>query len=546
MQIGDGCVGMSRTEWVSRPMNQVEADFKVPPLEAILFDLDGVVTRTARLHAAAWKRLFDDYLRVWAAERGELFRPFDVKADYQRFVDGKPRYEGVRSFLESRGIRLPYGEPTDPANRETVCGLGNRKNAIFHELLAQGGVEVFESSVTFVRDLKTGGVRVALVSSSKNTAAVLQSAGLSGLFDVQVDGVEAARLGLKGKPYPDTFLEAVRRLGVAPAGAAVVEDAIAGVAAGHAGGFGLVIGVARTDDDEALRANGADLVVRDLAELGDGAALRARPRPQPANLPNAFDRTAEFRARIADKRPAVFLDYDGTLTPIVARPELAVLSDAMRATLVRLAERCPVAIVSGRDRADVARLVGLDGLVYAGSHGFDIAGPGGLRKEHERAAAFLPALDRAEERLRREVAGIDGALPERKKFAIAVHYRLVAEEEVARIERAVAAVAAAIPELRRSAGKKVFELRPRIDWDKGKAVLWLLAALGLDGTDVLPFYIGDDETDEDAFRALAGHGIAILVGGEGRSTAAGYVLADPAEVARFLGDPAAMLGDPAP
>lgn len=522
------------------PMEQLRT------LDAVIFDLDGVVTRTAGLHAAAWKGLFDDFLAARTAQRDTPFRPFDADTDYKLFVDGKPRYEGVRSFLESRGIALPDGDPIDPPDRETISGLGNRKNALFQEYLSGGGVEVFQASVDFIGAVKKGGLKVALVSSSKNASAVLAAAGLADLFDLQVDGVEAARLGLRGKPHPDTFLEAARRLGVPPKRAAVVEDAMAGVAAGRAGAFGLVIGVAGSDDGAALQANGADIVVKDLAELGEVSALQARSRPTASTLLHAIDHIAGIRARLAGKRPAVFLDYDGTLTPIVARPDLAVLSDKMRTRVARLAELCTVAIVSGRDRADVSRLVGLDGLVYAGSHGFDIAGPGGLAKEHERAAEFLPALERAEERLRRGLAGIEGALVERKKFAIAVHYRLVAEEEVARMERAVAAVAAELPDLRRTAGKKVFELRPRIDWDKGKAVLWLLGALGLRDAEVLAFYVGDDETDEDAFVALEGRGIGILVADGRQPSAASYRLADPDEVARFLGEIAAMLEDTAP
>jgi alpha,alpha-trehalase len=525
---------MSRTK--TNPTDQA--------LDAFIFDLDGVVTRTAGLHATAWKRTFDHYLAERAAQQHEAFQAFEDE-DYRRFVDGKPRYEGVRSFLESRGIMLPCGDPADPPERETICGLGNRKNALFQQLLAQGGVEVFESSVRFIRSLKEAGVKVALVSSSKNAAAVLDSAGLADLFDVRVDGVEAARLGLKGKPHPDTFLEAARRLAVTPERAAVVEDAIAGVAAGRAGGFEQVIGVAREGNGAALRAAGADLVIGDLAELGNHDSQQARRRPEAYTLANALDRGAEIRSRLAGKRAAVFLDYDGTLTPIVDRPELAVLSRSMRCIIERLAERCPVAIVSGRDRADVEALVALHGLVYAGSHGFDIAGPDGLRKEHERAAEFIPALDRADARLRREIAGVSGAQVERKGFAIAVHYRRVAEDEVGRIERAVATVAADTPDLRRTAGKKVFELRPRIEWDKGRAVLWLLAALGLDDETVLPLYFGDDDTDEDAFAALAGRGIGIFVGDAGRSTAAEYVLADADEVGRFLGELATLLEDPA-
>ncbi len=199
----------------------------------------------------------------------------------------------------------------------------------------------------------------------------------------------------------------------------------------------------------------------------------------------------------------------------MARPDLAILSDAMRAILSRLAARCSVAVISGRDLADVRRLVGLDNLVYAGSHGFDIAGPDGLRIEHEEGAAFSAAVQRATELLRPALTGIEGALVEPKRFAVAVHYRQVADVDVPQVEAAVDRAIAAVPELRKSGGKKVFELRPSFDWDKGKAVLWLLDALGQDDADILPFYIGDDLTDEDAFRALSGRGVTIYVGDAG-------------------------------
>jgi alpha,alpha-trehalase len=246
---------------------------------------------------------------------------------------------------------------------------------------------------------------------------------------------------------------------------------------------------------------------------------------------DAFDAAARL---IRGRRPAIFLDYDGTLTPIVARPELAVLSDAMRATVQRLARLCTVAVVSGRDRPDVERLVGLDALVYAGSHGFDIAGPGGLRIVHQRGAAFAAAVDRAAAALKSALAPVDGALVERKHFAVAVHHRLVAAADLPRVEAAVDRALQATPELRKTHGKKVFELRPRFDWDKGKAVLWLLSALELDRPEVLPFYLGDDITDEDAFRALAGRGIGIFVGAGDAATAAAGRLDDPDAVRRFL------------
>ncbi len=242
---------------------------------------------------------------------------------------------------------------------------------------------------------------------------------------------------------------------------------------------------------------------------------------------------AEIEARLAGKRASVFLDYDGTLTPIVASPELALLSQRMRAILLALAARCSVAIVSGRDLADVKRLVGLDNIVYAGSHGFDISGPNGLSVRHKDSAAFREAVKQAAKMLASAVAPIKGALVEPKRFAVAVHYRQVGDADVPRVEAVVDDVLKAVPELRKTYGKKVYELRPRFDWDKGKAVRWLMEALGQAGADVVPFFLGDDFTDEDAFAALADIGVTIFVGAPHR-TVARYTLADTDAVATFL------------
>ena len=258
--------------------------------------------------------------------------------------------------------------------------------------------------------------------------------------------------------------------------------------------------------------------------------------PSPAEsasprLPSALAPGTDLARQLEIKRPVVFLDYDGTLTPIVARPELAILDDAVRRTLVALAERCPVAIVSGRDRADVQSLVAIDSLIYAGSHGFDIRGPG-LRSEH--GAAFAPDLDAAETELRHSLTAFRGAFLERKTYSLAVHVRALAPNIAAAVERAVDAVLSRHPRLRKGTGKMVFELLPRFDWHKGKAVLHILKSLRLPAGDVLPIYIGDDRTDEDAFAALAGVGVGILVTESPRRTAAYYTLRDPAEVHRFL------------
>jgi len=508
-------------------------------LDAILFDLDGVVTETAKTHARAWKATFDEYLRQRAARVGGSQDPFDLLQDYERYVDGKPRYDGVASFLQSRGIYLPPGEEADPPEKETIRGLGNRKNQLFLEAIRRQGVEVYGTSVDFIRRAKAHRLRVAVVTSSRNCGEVLKATGIGELFDAQVDGVVAKEWMLAGKPAPDTFLEAARRLGVKPGRAAVVEDAISGVRAGKAGDFELVVGVSRSGQPELLRQSGADIVVSDLSELSFGEGKTAVNNIAPP----AFEKRDELWARVGKRRIAVFLDYDGTLTPIVERPELAVLSEDMRGTLAALAGRCPVMVISGRERGDVERLVGLKGLVYAGCHGFDIAGPTGAGLPNLDVAGYAPIVAQAARDLDRELASIPGIIVENKTYAVAVHFRLVGPADVGRVEHIVDGVVARHPLLRKTGGKKVIELRPGMNWDKGKAVLWLLDALGLDGADVVPVYIGDDITDQDAFDALHGKGISILVAEDPQTTSADYRLSDTAEVREFLKELSAFLGE---
>jgi beta-phosphoglucomutase family hydrolase len=237
------------------------------PIRACLFDLDGVLTETARVHAAAWKEMFDAFLRERAARTGEEFVPFDPVADYTAYVDGKPRYDGVRSFLASRGIELPEGDPSDPPPAETVYGLGNRKNELVLAVLKRDGVEAYEGSVRYVRAVRDAGLHRAVVSASANCRDVLQAAGIEDLFEVRIDGIVAEQKHLRGKPAPDTFLAAAEALGVQTAAATVFEDALAGVEAGRAGRFGFVVGVDRANQREALLEHGADVVVSDLAEL---------------------------------------------------------------------------------------------------------------------------------------------------------------------------------------------------------------------------------------------------------------------------------------
>ena len=232
-----------------------------------LFDMDGVLTKTATVHAQAWKEMFDGFLREWAERTGKPFEPFDRPTDYDEYVDGKPRLDGVSSFLESRGINLPMGSPTDPPEEETVHALGTRKNNLVLELNAEQGVEPYEGSVRFVETARDQGLRRAVVSSSTNCEDVLVAAGINHLFEARVDGVVAEREGLDGKPAPDTYLEGARMLDAGPDDSAFFEDAQAGVQAGRAGNFAWVVGVDRTGQADALKSRGADVVVQDLAEL---------------------------------------------------------------------------------------------------------------------------------------------------------------------------------------------------------------------------------------------------------------------------------------
>ena len=237
--------------------------------DAILFDLDGVITNTANLHAACWKQMFDEYLKKRATQRGEAFRPFDIATDYRLHVDGKPRFDGVRDFLTSRGIKLPEGTPADLPEAETVGGLGNRKNELINDVIEERGVQAYEGSVKFIHQLHNQGYKIGVVSSSQNCGIVLKAAELDHFFDAQVDGHMIEDQHLPGKPAPDTFLIGAELLGVDPKRTVVIEDAISGVQAGRNGNFGLVIGVARKGNAEELLHQGAHMVVNDLGELVD-------------------------------------------------------------------------------------------------------------------------------------------------------------------------------------------------------------------------------------------------------------------------------------
>jgi beta-phosphoglucomutase family hydrolase len=235
--------------------------------DAVIFDMDGVITRTAIVHSSAWKKMFDEYLLHREEAFSEPFREFTHATDYLAYVDGRPRYKGVEAFLKSRGIQIPFGDPADEPKTETICGLGNRKNELFNQVLDIEGPELYESSITLINELLARGVKVGVATSSKNCLQILKKAGITHLFETRVDGVVSAELGLSGKPEPDIFITASSNLGVKPQRAIVIEDAVSGVQAGAKGNFGLVIGVAREHNFSELKTNGADIAVADLSEL---------------------------------------------------------------------------------------------------------------------------------------------------------------------------------------------------------------------------------------------------------------------------------------
>jgi len=498
--------------------------------EAGIFDLDGVITRTARLHQKAWRKLFEEYRNYLRRKGNPTFDPYH-RADYAKYIDGRSRLDGLKIFLESRDIELPEGSPDDRLEDETLYGLGNFKNDTFRKLLEEEGVDIYEDSVDRIRSWREEGLKTAIISASKNCAFILKHAGLESLFDTRIDGLVAEERGLPGKPDPAIMLEAAKELGVDPARAFVVEDALPGVAAGSKGGFGLVVGVARNAGEEELRENGADIVVGRLGQLD----LDSKKEVMPEELPHALEEKGKIYQVLKDRPPLLFLDFDGTLAPIVEDRNEASIDPQIRHTLEKMIPHFRmIAVVSGRDLLDVKNRVNLDHLYYLGSHGFEMCGPGEFSEQQPEAVNMLPQLEEAEKEAREQLKAYEGADVERKRFAIALHYRQASEEGEKAVKETVRKIANNSSDLKRSSGKKVAEIRPDIEWDKGKAISWLMNEVGIKKSEFTPIYIGDDITDEDAYREIRDSGIGIQVGQHGEPTSAQYFLRDVQEVRQLL------------
>lgn len=497
-------------------------------IKAVIVDLDGVVTKTANLHSKAWGLAFEEYNRKRKQEGKDPFTPYDPHVDYPKYIDGIPRYNGVENFLKSRKIELPEGSEHDEEQKETINGLGNLKNRFYLELIDSEGVTVLEKNVAAIRSWKKQGLKTAIISSSKNCKMILEKAGLEGLFDARVDGIISAEKHIPGKPEPDIFLKAADILGVDPEECLVVEDARAGVEAGKKGGFRLVIGVVNASNKEELLEAGADIAVNDLQELD----LEFKHSRKPNQLPSALKCFSQLSEVFMKESPLFFLDFDGTLSHIVEHHKDAVISEKMRKLVYELSGKFPVAVVSGRGLADVRERVDLPEIYYAGSHGYEISGPNGFSKDHEEAVKVMPVFDEIEPILKEKLKDITGVDFEKKKFTLAIHYRQVAQDEEPLVHSLVAEVLNDHPQVKAAGGKKVIEIRPAINWHKGKAVEFLKKELS-DDKDPLSVYIGDDVTDEDAFKYVS-NGLGILVGEHGQETYADYHLEDIHQVEQFF------------
>lgn len=502
-------------------------------IKAVIFDMDGVVTDTAKLHFKAWKQMFDCFLAARTDLPTQAVQPF-THEDYLNYVDGLPRINGISNFLKSRSIQLPIGNKKDLATAFSVNGLAKNKNNLFIKLLAQEGAEVFTKTLELIKVLREQKIKTAVVSSSKNCETVLAKAGLTQLFDVRIDGVMLQELKLPGKPNPAMFLEAAERLHVEPKECVVVEGAICGIIAAKQGEFGFIIAVDRHEKITSKSLElGADIVVRHLGEINIQLLLRQFATH---HLPK-FSALADFEqivARTKKRQIALFLDYDGTLAPIVDDPKLTKISPTLHELLLALSNKITVGIISGRQLEDVRRLINIDSLVYAGNHGFEIAGPQALNIDQNWGQEHIQHIQQAFENFKTQLGNIPGILIENKQYTLSIHYRKVKVSAIAEIEKTIEQYVAENRHLKLLGGKKIFEVRPNINWNKGEALKYFMSSLQIDQGTVMPIYIGDDVADEDAFASIHAFGVGILVADRLRLTHADFLLSNTDEVEQFI------------
>lgn len=477
-------------------------------LKAFIFDLDGVLTDTQKLHMLAWERMFNELLSQY---HQASFSP----GDYREYLDGKPRIDGIKSFLTSRKIDL---------NEKEMLELGLRKNQYYLEELKSKGPGLIEDSFSLVVQLARNNFPMAVVSSSRNCRQIMDITGLSDYIKVVVDPMVAETEKLPGKPAPDYFLKASELLGYPPEKCCLVEDAISGILAGVRGKFGKVVGIKVNQTGlEGLKMVGAHQVVNSLWEIeGVTELLKLQPA---SHLINSLKSNKDF---------FLFLDYDGTLSEIVEEPWKAVPVEGIVPLISAIGKLIPVCLITGRDTEVIKSFIDLPHIYYSTCHGFEINGPENLHYELEEARAIGPAFDLAREELTLLMEHHEGLVIERKTFGLAFHYRMIKSREVAQeIVSMVQEYASLHQKLKWKAGEEVIELLPNLNWDKGKALLKLYEVLNFRPTR-LPIFLGDGKTDEDAFREMLNWGYPVLVQEKLRPTLASFQLSSPFEVRRFL------------
>ncbi len=493
-------------------------------IKAYIFDLDGVLTQTHNLHARAWNKLFLEFLgkrRQGPHTENEDLHDYDDKNDYQRFLDGKPRLEGIKSFFRSRNI--PYEE-------NLIRELGEKKNIFYQKLLEMEGPHTVPESVSFIQKLREHNVPMAVVSSSRNCRLILKMAGIDDYFKVIIDPQIAESKHLQGKPRPDYFIEAAQKLNKRQNECAIVEDSLAGVKAGKDGDFKKVYAIKLDKDKQAmekLKAEGADQVLSSLWEIKEAQEM--------LTLPDVFTVFKDIFPESEKKNYFLFLDFDGTLSPIVAEPEKARPLEGIKEIVQRCSEFFPVCIITGRDTEVIKKLLPLTDIYYAACHGFEITGPKEYHYELPEALALIPVFDKAQHLLTLRLSAMEGLIIERKKFGLAFHYRKIGSDSViAELKKEIQEYCLNHQELRFQLGEKVIEIQPHLNWDKGKALLKLYQVLNLKMKDTPPLYLGDGNTDEDAFREMRDCGVPILASIEARPTLARYHLKGPQKVKKFL------------
>lgn len=475
--------------------------------DAVVFDLDSMLTEAASVHRVAWEALFDDYLARHSTSGGRDHSVF-TDGDYQQLLDAETRFDGVAGVLAARGISLPLGLASDRGD-QTVGGLIHRHRQLCLELLGRD-VPLFTSMVSLAQRVRSSEVTTAAHSSSPGAGELLEATGVDGLFDVFIDGTADEGRSIAGNPglvvllEATHLLEATSRLGVHPHRAVLIGDTEDGITAGRDGGFGLVIGVDGTEHVDRLFERGADVVVSDLADIG----VRTGDK-RISQIPNALESYGQLAGIAMARDSVVILNYDGALSQFVSDPAAAALVDGAADALEHVAAMSPVVVISGRDLADIRDRVGIPTVWYAGSHGFELAGPDGSHHENEQAAATVPVLAEAAAELRDTLAQIPGVRVEHKRFAVAVHYREVASEHIGEIVATTHRLGQR-RDLRVVSGSMLIELRPDVDWDTGTTLAWIRSHL--EGSkSLVPIYIGGDLTDEDAFDAVQFSGVGIVV-----------------------------------